>query len=103
MTYGFLDLRRTDFLLIGSLSVEQIVEETLSLIVFVIIVIVVFIVMVIITAFPFLVLRWLDIHLLSRPFDNFVQFTAIQPHTPALWTKVDFHALAFGHLQRYIT
>jgi len=33
--------------------------------------------------------------------DDLVQFPAVQPHSTALRTEVDFHALTFGHLKRH--
>src|SRR5262245_57918325 len=35
-----------------------------------------------------------------RPFDELVEFTAIQPHAAARWAVIDFDALAVSHLQR---
>lgn len=35
--------------------------------------------------------------------NDFIQFAAIEPHTPAFEAKVNFDAEAFGGLQRFFT
>ena len=40
---------------------------------------------------------------LSRAGNDFVQFTAVEPHTPALEAIIYLDAVALGSLQRYFT
>jgi hypothetical protein len=80
-------------------SIEQVVEKAPFFVMLVIIMIVVLIVMSAIITFRFSILRWPGIHILICPFNNFIQFSAIQPHTPTLGAEVDFHTLPFCDLQ----
>lgn len=41
--------------------------------------------------------------LLGRAFDDFVEFTAIEPDATALRTIIDFYAASLGHGEGHIT
>ena len=38
----------------------------------------------------------------ARAIDDLVQTAAVDPHAPAVWTVIDFDALAVGHLQLHV-
>nr|WP_233496615.1 hypothetical protein [Mucilaginibacter hurinus] len=53
-------------------------------------------------------LLWLNIIpsrpvIISRSFDDLIELTFVQPHTPAIWTIIDLNSLTLGHDQRLVT